>query len=878
MAGISIDGLISGLNTSSIIDQLVAIQTSRISTLEARQAAETNNISLFQSLQGLALGVLSSANVLTKQSFFQQRTTSSSDTDILTVTADDDAPLGSTQLTVQQLATKNQFVSNRFADTNITTFGLGTLSITTGTGAGAVTKQVTIDSTNNTVEGIVDLINNSGASVKADILKVDDSTAPFQVIVTANEGGTANAVSLSFDAAIKTSVTGEVLGSGAATATQDTDDSDTTTFGLRHLPNAGTVTIKIDGAAITASLAAPSTGLGVVSIDDNTGTLTVGREYAYVVSAVDASGETLQSSTFTHTLAVGSESIDFSFDDVDGATSYRIYRLDDTEYAATGTGALEATDFQQQDSLIGTVTDDGSASFTFRDTGQAQQASQRALAAATQGYTLTESTGAVVFNQAQTGVVTADYEYDFEFKESEQAKDAIVQLGSGANAVTIRKSSNTISDVIEGVTLNLKKVDASTPVIIDVKRNDFSVTGSVDGFIKAVNEFQKFINDNSFFNTETNASGAFLGDSNILTIQTRLNDILLSEVDSLPADQLRSLIGIGVSLAGDTGTFTLGQTRLSGLLKSKAEEVAKVFADVASAADVDIKALGFTEKTKISAASGYAVNITRAATRAQREGIQNVAGGITVEETLTIDVDGTVTSVKLTSGLTAEKAVAAINSALENVNINDARAVFNNATGKISIRHDEYGSSHIVKITSTVANSTAGATGLGASTANSTTVNVGQDVAGTINSEAATGSGQTLTANEGNARTDGLQILVTLTPDSLTTQGSPQGTVVVSRGVASKMKEFLQFLTDTSQEGPIQAALQESDNRISDLQSQIDSVLAQAERARERLIIEFAALEQALGTLQTTSTFLDGQLAQLATTSASIIARGGRRR
>ncbi|MDA1000943.1 MAG: flagellar filament capping protein FliD, partial [bacterium] len=386
------------------------------------------------------------------------------------------------------------------------------------------------------------------------------------------------------------------------------------------------------------------------------------------------------------------------------------------------------------------------------------------------------------------------------------------------------------------------------------------------------------INDNSFFNTETNASGAFLGDTNILSIQNQLNDILLSEVDSLPSDKLRSLINIGVSLSGDTGTFTLSQTTLSGLLKSKTDEVAKVFADVGSASDVDIKVLGFTGKTKVSSASGYAVDITRAATQAERQGALNVAAGITAEETLTIDVDGTVTSVNLTVGLSAEGTVSAINSALKNVNINNARAVFNNATGKISIRHDEYGSSHTIKVTSTATSATAGTTGLGASTANSTTTITGQDVAGTIRGEAATGNGQTLTGDAGNANTDGLQLQVTVTPDTLLTQGSPQGTVVVSRGIASKMKEFLQFLTDTSQEGPIQAALQESDNRISNLQNQIDSVLAQAERERQKLLREFAALEQALGSLQTTGSFLEGQLRQIEATSQSIIARGGRGR
>lgn len=152
-----------------------------------------------------------------------------------------------------------------------------------------------------------------------------------------------------------------------------------------------TFSVQVDGGTNTsitalASMAAPASGLVTAELNSPSGTLTVGRQYAYAVSAVDVTGESIHSAPVTRTVTAGNNAINFSFNRVPGAVSYRIYRLDDTEYAATGAAGLEGTDFEQQDSLIGTVNDLGNAgpaSYTLLDTGQAQQAGQRALGTAT---------------------------------------------------------------------------------------------------------------------------------------------------------------------------------------------------------------------------------------------------------------------------------------------------------------------------------------------------------------------------------------------------------------------------------------------------------------------------------------------------------------
>ncbi len=868
MAGsFAVNGLISGLDTQSIIDQLIAIQTTRITRVTEKQAEETNIITLFQQLQGIYLGVRTAANNLKDRTLYEKKGATSSDTDILTVSATPEAVVGSHQFTVKQLAKNNQFVSNRFTDTDATTLGTGNITITQGVGANAINTVLTVDSTNNTLEGIANLIEKSSADVTTNIVKVDDSATPYQLIVTARNAGEANQISISFESSLKASVTGEILGEGAATATQDTDDSDDKTYALRHLPNAGTFTVKVDGSEVKEQFSGTS-----ATASSTGGTLPDSTEHFYVVVAKTNSTETHRSGIFSVTTpaGAGTNSVSLQFNDIQGATDYDIYRIDDTENG----GSTEIADFEGQFSLIGTVSDDGSSSFTFTDTSQAQTA---ALSSLSEGvYTLSATTGAVAFTSDQSGTVTADYEYDLEFVESQAAQDAQIDFGSGSSAVTVRKSSNTITDLINGVTLNLIKEDATQTITVNITRNTLGVSGVVDGFVDALNAVEKFVQDKAFFDTTTNATGPLFGDPNLLSIRTKVASIVTGPVSSIGRDNIRSIAQAGITVSPETGNFVLSLSELNSKLKSDPDQVRDLFASVATATDINIEAIVFTDKTVTSSPSGYEVVITQAAKQGKREGVQDVSGGLLQDETLTITSGSAVANLTLTSGSTAQSAVASINTALENASIKNVVAEFDSTTGKISLRHKEFGSDFSFTVTSSVSSGTAGSTRLGSGNAGLVIAATGQDVAGTINGEAATGVGQILTGNSGNAKTDGLKLQVKLTPDILTLQGTAQGEVVVSSGIAAQLEEFLTFLTDESKDGAIQSAIAQADARAEDFQDTIDTLVERAARDRERLQRQFVQLEQALGALQTTSTFLDGQLRQIQANSEALIRRRAR--
>jgi flagellar hook-associated protein 2 len=132
-------------------------------------------------------------------------------------------------------------------------------------------------------------------------------------------------------------------------------------------------------------------------------------------------------------------------------------------------------------------------------------------------------------------------------------------------------------------------------------------------------------------------------------------------------------------------------------------------------------------------------------------------------------------------------------------------------------------------------------------------ITAGVDVAGTINGEAATGSGQVLSGNSGDANVDGLVIKYT---------GSATGsigTVKLTLGVAELFDRALFDMTD-SFDGYIAFKQESLQDSIDSYTTQIEEMEARLERKREQLLNSFIKMELALQKIQSQSSWLAGQL------------------
>src|SRR5688500_15321223 len=109
MAGITIGGLGSGLDTGAIIDALVRVEALPINALEAKKAAEKEKLSLFGTLKGLVDALRTKAKALSTASEFLAFSVSSSDATTASFKASGSAVAGSHTITVNQLASSDRW-------------------------------------------------------------------------------------------------------------------------------------------------------------------------------------------------------------------------------------------------------------------------------------------------------------------------------------------------------------------------------------------------------------------------------------------------------------------------------------------------------------------------------------------------------------------------------------------------------------------------------------------------------------------------------------------------------------------------------------------------------------------------------------------------
>lgn len=190
--GVSVNGLVTGLDTDKLLEGLLAVQQGKIERLRARQDKINLEQTAFKSLEARLSTFQSSLTQLTRavNGVFDARQATSSADSLVTAAATSSATPGTYNLKVNSLARAHQVAAQGF-DSLTSAITQGTLQISVG----GTAKTVTIDATNNTLSGLASAINAAGAGVTATIVN-DGRAQPYRLILTASKTGTANAITL----------------------------------------------------------------------------------------------------------------------------------------------------------------------------------------------------------------------------------------------------------------------------------------------------------------------------------------------------------------------------------------------------------------------------------------------------------------------------------------------------------------------------------------------------------------------------------------------------------------------------------------------------------------------------------------------------------
>ncbi len=407
------------------------------------------------------------------------------------------------------------------------------------------------------------------------------------------------------------------------------------------------------------------------------------------------------------------------------------------------------------------------------------------------------------------------------------------------NGIAISKTSNTVSDVISGVTLNLSKL-TTTPITLTVAQDTAAAGKAVNDFVAAYNELSKTLTDLSSYNAATKKGATLQGDATIRNLQTKLRDIL----NTPGAGALTSLSQIGVTFQRD-GSLAVNSSKLNSAVQSNFSDFAGLFASTGKASDSLVTYNSFGANTK---PGSYAVSVTQIATQGNETG--TAAPSLTIDatnDTLAMNVNGVNATITLTSKTYASalELAAEVQSKINGATALSSAGISVSASlnaGKISVTSNSYGA--LSSVVATSGNGLNNIFGAAISTA-------GVDITGTINGVNATGSGQTLTA----ADNDALGLSVLINGGSL---GS-RGTVSYTQGYAYTLNIFSS--TVLASDGSLTSSTDEINSSIKSLAGRRATMQQRLIGIEARYRAQFTALDQMLASMNTTSTFLTQQLA-----------------
>jgi flagellar hook-associated protein 2 len=156
---------------------------------------------------------------------------------------------------------------------------------------------------------------------------------------------------------------------------------------------------------------------------------------------------------------------------------------------------------------------------------------------------------------------------------TQTADDAVLTI----NGIAITRTSNTITDAIEGVTLSLAKGTVTTPgtATVTVAKDTAATTTAVDTFVKAYNTAVGLLKTSSAYGASITTGAALAGDGTVRALQSQLSSLVQSSVTGI-AGGISTLSDIGISIKTG-GTLEVDSTKLAVALADPAKDVSALF-------------------------------------------------------------------------------------------------------------------------------------------------------------------------------------------------------------------------------------------------------------------------------------------------------------
>ncbi|MEA3224873.1 MAG: flagellar filament capping protein FliD [Planctomycetota bacterium] len=595
MGELRLPGLATGIDTATLIEQLMSINSRRLANYQIKKIGYEKETTALNELRTKVGNLNSTVTAISNASSLEAYKANTSDSDVLGVGASEDAAEGSHSILINQLATTETWIQ----DTS--TFDYETDYVGGGTFIYSYNhkeQQITTVANETTLDDLVGLINNDedNPGVTASLLYQGNK---YHLMLSGQRTGEDNQISLNASSTEvwKADAALTLASDSSVNASLSTKITELSQFGDNDLE--GGEVIEITGTdryghAITQS---------DLSLTSNT-------TVSHVLDKIEEAFEGNVKATF--------ENGEISVTDTTSGTSSLSITL---TYNANGSAATLTLPTMAVDAE-GAATSESLASLTstsFINTQTAQNSEIKvdgypsaAAVAEVQTMSITQGNpNSGHYHLTYDGYTTGEIAYDAVAATIQAAIDALPNVNSGDITVTaenshldngdiyftfsdtlgdapmiladdsaltgpgqdpkigvvettegsaawISNNSNIVTDAMTGITLILQDVnktdDASEPipVVITLTRDISGVTGKVQSMITSYNSLITFLKEKTEYNVETKEMGLLSRSATIPFLKTQLNDPFVGTATGFNDDDLYiEARQIGITIEGD---------------------------------------------------------------------------------------------------------------------------------------------------------------------------------------------------------------------------------------------------------------------------------------------------------------------------------------
>ena len=716
----SIGGLISGLDTATVIDQLIAVSRRRIDAVVNNQTEQSEKLTAFQTLNTQLLDFLTKTKTLKDSDTFSVfKTATSTDStlfkadELLTILTTTDASPGTHTISFtssSQLAQARQLSTKSFTSTSTALSFSGDfvingkgISIATSDSLSDIASKINNANSGTDATGVTATVLAVSSTDNRLILTSDNTGKDAFGILDASADGTDILKNLGLiDSSITPTIKNTTSDGGKS---DEFSNSGTAVGSLLGLTSAQSGTVTIAGESIAIDLSSQS--LTTIANNINTALTSASKGTASVVSTTTDDGVTtyyidINSTTsfaddnhILETLGI-LQSVQASVNEVHTASTAN------TQISGAGGGVITSiTKFKDintgSDSnnitngdkitISGTKNDGTSVTGDFtisninNDNIQDLLTQIETVFGLSGGSATVNASGQIVITDNTAGDsqlsvnIVANNEgggtLDFgTVTATTQGYDMQTTAGQDANViidgVAVSRSTNIIDDVISGVTIDLLRVESGKTVNLTVSRDTDSIKSSVNDFITAYNSIIEFINQEFTFDEDANSSGVLAGESTLYSIKSIIQSTITSSNNLLPSgSNAFSLIGI---TSDKNGKLSLKDSTFLSEINSDFNAVMRLFIAEGTTTNGEIT---YVNHTKNTLAGDYQIDITTVATQASVTGnvlTNGIGAGNTETMTITDTATGRVATISLdgdaSSGNSIDNIVNTINSEL----------------------------------------------------------------------------------------------------------------------------------------------------------------------------------------------------------------------